>query len=73
MKDKTIDLINTRIDALNSYVNIDREKTLDVLIEARLRIERLEACINVMIDQVKRGELSGATVYNAEEVVNEAG
>lgn len=71
MNNKTTDLISARIDALNSYHNIDRQKTLDVLIEARLRIERLEACINVMVEQAKRGELSDSTVYNAECVVDE--
>ena len=63
---KTTDLISSRIDLLIATAPRANASSIEVLMLARERIERLEAAIGVALHQHKLGGMSPATAYDLE-------
>ena len=64
---KTTDLISSRIDLLVATAPRANASNIEVLMLARERIERLEAAIDVALDQHKRdGAMSASVAYDLE-------
>ena len=64
---KTTDLISSHIDLLTATAPRANASSIEVLMLARERIERLEATIDVALDQHKRdGAMSASVAYDLE-------
>ena len=64
---KTTDLISSHIDLLTATAPRASASNVEVLMLARERIERLEAAIDVALDQHKRdGAMSAPVAHNLE-------
>ena len=66
---KTTDLISSHIDLLTATAPRANASNIEVLMLARERIERLEAAINVAVEQHKSGGMAPATVYDLENLL----
>lgn len=67
---KTTALIRNRIDALNTYFEINRDAEIETLFAAKDRIERLEGALELMCIKAREGRISSEDVTDAYRLLN---